>query len=129
MFVNPSLPSKVSSLPSIISSQRYLKNEAKYSRFDQVKFVEDSLEVVKGCLPQILLDPFLNTLPQIIMLSHTLPQVIMLSHSKAQFLLKVKCAKSDSVFYCIVLNIERFDTALEHFQLKIRKNDIEILSL
>ena len=119
MFVNPSLPSKVSSLPSIISSQRYLKNEAKYSRFDQVKFVEDSLEVVKGCLPQILLDPFLNTLPQ----------VIMLSHSKAQFLLKVKCAKSDSVFYCIVLNIERFDTALKHFQLKIRKNDIEILSL
>ena len=56
-------------------------------------------------------------------------KVIMLSHSKAQFLLKVKCAKSDSVFYCIVLNIERFDTALEHFQLKIRKNDIEVLSL
>ena len=36
---------------------------------DQVKFVEDSLYknwsdmVFKGCLPQTLLGPFLNTLP------------------------------------------------------------------
>ena len=50
----------------------------KYSRMDQVKFVEDSLQkrwrdmvclsrsyhfkFSKGCLPQILLGPFLNTL-------------------------------------------------------------------
>ena len=32
-------------------------NETKYSRTDQVKFFKD-------CLPQILLDPFLNTLSQ-----------------------------------------------------------------
>ena len=51
---------------------------AKYSRMDQVKFVEDSLykvwrvwsalgrlypvKIFEGCLPQILLGPFLNTL-------------------------------------------------------------------
>ena len=39
-----------------------------YSRMDQVKFVEDSLQkpyhsnFCKGCLPQILLGPFLNKL-------------------------------------------------------------------
>ena len=53
----------------------------KYSRMDQVKFVEDSLYKIrkdmvclgrpypfnffKGCLPQILLGPFLNTLSHI----------------------------------------------------------------
>ena len=42
-----------------------------YSRMDQVKSVEDSLyrryhfKFFKGCLPQILLAPFLNTLTQI----------------------------------------------------------------
>ena len=46
--------------------------EKKYSRIDQVKFVEDSLQKIwrrpysfkffKGCLPQIFLSPFLNTL-------------------------------------------------------------------
>ena len=47
-----------------------------YSRMDQVKFVKDSLlktwsDMVclgrlffKGCLPQVLLGPFLNTLSQ-----------------------------------------------------------------
>ena len=41
---------------------------SRYSRMDQVKFVEDSLSrpcpfrFFKGCLPQILLGPFLNTL-------------------------------------------------------------------
>ena len=35
----------------------YLINESKYSRLDQVNFF-------KGCLPQILLSPFLNTLSQ-----------------------------------------------------------------
>ena len=44
--------------------------ESKYSRMDQVKFVEDSLvedpfKFFKGCLPQILLGPFLNTLSHI----------------------------------------------------------------
>ena len=49
---------------------------AKYSKMHQVKFVEDSLlkiwsdmvcplQIFKGCLPQILLGPFLNTLPHI----------------------------------------------------------------
>ena len=53
----------------------------KYSRVDQVKFVEDSLskirsdmvclsrpyhlKIFKGSLPQILLSPFLNTLTQV----------------------------------------------------------------
>ena len=50
---------------------------AKYSKMDQVKFVEDILDkcvvcwgrpyhfkFFKGCLPQILLGPFLNTLSQ-----------------------------------------------------------------
>ena len=36
-----------------------VRNETKYSRMGQVKFF-------KGCLSQILLGPFLNTLPQII---------------------------------------------------------------
>ena len=42
--------------------------EIKYSRMNQVKFVEDSLKAddatssfLKAVLPQILLDPFLNT--------------------------------------------------------------------
>ena len=39
-------------------------NEAKYSRKDQVKFF-------KGCLPQILLGPFLNTLHQICLMIST----------------------------------------------------------
>ena len=34
-----------------------MENGSRYSRIDQVKF--------EGCLPQILLDPFLNTLIQI----------------------------------------------------------------
>ena len=34
---------------------RHLSSRTKYSRMDQVKFF-------KGCLPQILLGPFLNTL-------------------------------------------------------------------
>ena len=52
---------------------------AKYSRMNQVKFVEDSLQkiwsdmvcrpyhfkIFEGCLPQILLGPFLNTLSHI----------------------------------------------------------------
>ena len=49
----------------------------KYSGMDQVKFVEDRfkkfeglwsalpLQIFKGCLLQILLGPFLNTLPHI----------------------------------------------------------------
>ena len=49
-------------------------NGTKYSRIDYVKFVEDSLcsgrpyhfKFFNGCLPQILLGPFLNTLSQII---------------------------------------------------------------
>ena len=57
-------------------------NGTKYSRMDQVKFVEDSLSKIwmdmvclsrlypfkffKGCLPKILLGPFLNTLSQMI---------------------------------------------------------------
>ena len=54
---------------------------SRYSRMDQVKFVEDSLQKIwddmvclsrpyhlrffKGCFPQILLDPFVNTLTHI----------------------------------------------------------------
>ena len=61
--------------------------ESKYSRMDLVKIVEDSLsknwsnmvclsrpyhfKFVKGCLPQILLGPFLNTL------SHLRQKVLM----------------------------------------------------
>ena len=49
-------------------------NGFKYSRMNQVKFVEKSLVIgrpyhlrfIKGCLPQILLGPFLNNLTQII---------------------------------------------------------------
>ena len=38
----------------------------KYSRMDQIKFVEGTLyKFFKGCLPQILLGPFLNTLSHI----------------------------------------------------------------
>ena len=37
----------------------------KYSRMDQVKFVENNL--LKGCLTQILLGPFLNTLSHIVL--------------------------------------------------------------
>ena len=44
-------------------------NGTKYSRMDQVKFVYSSrsypFKFFKGCLRQILLGPFLNTLPQI----------------------------------------------------------------
>ena len=44
----------------------------KYSRMDQVKFAEDSrpyhVKFFKGCLPQILLGPFLNTLPRLILI-------------------------------------------------------------
>ena len=49
--------------------------ESRYSKLDQVKFVEDSLKKFEvsrpyhfknfqGCLPKILLGPFLNTLTQ-----------------------------------------------------------------
>ena len=44
----------------------------KYSRIDQVKFVEGSLsrpyplKIFKGCLPQILLGPFFNILSYIL---------------------------------------------------------------
>ena len=57
------------------------QNGTKYSRMEQVKFVEDNLQKIwsdmiclsrpchfkffKGCLPQISLGPFLNTLSQI----------------------------------------------------------------
>ena len=54
------------------------QNGAKYSRMNQVKFVEDSLyglmrltmslQIFKCCLPQILLGPFLNILPQLSLL-------------------------------------------------------------
>ena len=47
---------------------------SRHSRMDQVKFVEDSLITYhniisnfKGCLPQISLGPFWNTLTQLIM--------------------------------------------------------------
>ena len=59
----------------------FTTNGTKYSRMDQVKFVKDSLskiwrgkicikqtiflQIFKGCLPQILFGPFLNTLTQI----------------------------------------------------------------
>ena len=62
---------------SIIMDVYAAKNEAKHSRIDQVKFVEYSLKkiwnnmvcfnrsyylkIFTGCIPQILLDPFLNT--------------------------------------------------------------------
>ena len=58
-----------------------LSNGTEYSRLDQVRFVEDSLQKIwrdmvclsrrypfkffKGCLPQVLLGPLLNTLSQI----------------------------------------------------------------
>ena len=42
---------------SLISSTSRKRDESKYSRMNQVKFFKD-------CLPQILLGPFLNTLPQ-----------------------------------------------------------------
>ena len=44
-------------------------NGAKYSRMDQAKFVKCRpypFKFFKGCLPQILLRPFLNTLFQIV---------------------------------------------------------------
>ena len=34
-------------------------------RMDLVKFVKDSLQFFKGCLPQVLFGPFLNTLTHI----------------------------------------------------------------
>ena len=59
-----------------------ITNESKYSRIDHVKFVEDCLQKIwrdmfclsclrdmvtffKGCLPQVLLAPFLTTLSQV----------------------------------------------------------------
>ena len=55
-------------------------NGSRYSRMDQVRFVDDSLEKIwsdrgrpyqfkffNGCLLQILLGPFLNTLTQILL--------------------------------------------------------------
>ena len=61
----------------------FIRNKvvSRYSRMDQVKFVEDSLfeegimvslnrpyhfKFFKGCLPQVLLGPFLNTLTHIV---------------------------------------------------------------
>ena len=50
----------------------WITYETKYSKMDHVKFVEDSLwsvetdvslQIVKSCLPQILLGPFLNIFP------------------------------------------------------------------
>ena len=40
-------------------------NGAKYSRMDEVKFVETAFKKFEGCLPQISLGPFLNTLSQV----------------------------------------------------------------
>ena len=51
-----------------VSKTKKVLYVAKYSRIDQAKFVEDSFKnlkgygLLKGCLPQILLGPFLNTL-------------------------------------------------------------------
>ena len=60
---------------------KVIKYVSRYSRMDRVKFVEDSLfeegmmvslnrpyhfKFFKGCLPQILLGPFLNTLTHIL---------------------------------------------------------------
>ena len=55
-----------------VSVSRYISYQStfgsRYSRMDQVIFVEDSLsrpyhfKFFKGCLPQTLLGPFLNTL-------------------------------------------------------------------
>ena len=47
------------------------KYGSRYSRMDQVKFMEDLgrpyyFKFFKGCLPQILLGPFLNTLTHMI---------------------------------------------------------------
>ena len=61
---------------AILAKMRMIHiNGAKYARMDQVKFVEDSLMVClnrlyhfnffKGCLAQIILGPFLNTLSQV----------------------------------------------------------------
>ena len=64
-----------------------LKRGSRYSRMTQVKFVEwyglpkhtiYHFEFFKGCLPQILLDPFLNTLTHVY------------SHSLACWIWKVK---------------------------------------
>ena len=62
-------------------SRKWLTYGRNYTRMDQIKFVEDSLKKTlrdmvcysrpysfkffKGCLPQILLGPFLNTIPHI----------------------------------------------------------------
>ena len=59
----------------------YVIYGTKYSWIDQAKFVDDSLwsgmvylkmpsrfKFFKGCLPQILLDPLLNTLPHLLLL-------------------------------------------------------------
>ena len=42
------------------------KYSSRYSRMDQVKFEEDSFKFFKGCLPQILLGPFLYSLTHLI---------------------------------------------------------------
>ena len=71
-------------LPNLNKNLSGMKNGTKYSRMDQVKFVEDSLQrfervwsalgrpytikLFKDCLSQILLGPFLNTLSQMILL-------------------------------------------------------------
>ena len=67
-------------------------DESKYSRIDQIKLVEDSLEKVwrgikvdhipfkffKGCFPQILFGPFSNTLSQMQLINLLVPNVAFL---------------------------------------------------
>ena len=63
-----------SPLSSLFSLAIY---RSRHSRMEQVKFVEDSLEdkfevmcFFKGCLPQTLLGPFLNTLTHMTEILH-----------------------------------------------------------
>ena len=56
----------ISVKPPSLSAESASIYGAKYSRMNQVKFVEDSFETFfKSCLPQILLGPFLKTLSRI----------------------------------------------------------------
>ena len=65
-------PIKTFEWPNQVTSRLWQANETKYSRIDQLRFVEYSLLAgrnhfkcfIKRCIPQFLLGPFLNILSQ-----------------------------------------------------------------
>ena len=76
----------------------------KYSRIDQVKFF-------KGCYPQILLGPFLNTLPHLLILLLLLIDI---------FLLLINCLENDGI------SIFQNNLVWEHMELWFRNTKLRV---